>query len=72
MRLFLFCGSQPLCAMVFVLWEPTPVGDRLQGVCHAQRPEGGLLQKHTLCMLHKTSVCRIYRGSDVGARVSEK
>jgi hypothetical protein len=30
------------------LWEPTPVGDCLscafEGVCHAHRPRGGLLQ----------------------------
>ena len=62
----------PLWAMVFVLWEPTPVGDGLQDVCYAHRPQGGLLQKHTLCMLHKTSVGWIYRRSDVGARVGAK
>jgi len=31
--------------LLLSLWEPTPVGDGLQGVFHAHRPQGGLLQK---------------------------
>ena len=31
--------------LLLSLWEPTPVGDGLQGVFHAHRPQRGLLQK---------------------------
>jgi hypothetical protein len=32
--------------LIGFLWEPTPVGDGFKGVCHAQRPRGGLLQRY--------------------------
>ena len=43
--------------LLLSLLEPTPVGDGFQGVFHARRPQGGLLQK-----IHPLPVAQDFNG----------
>ena len=61
--------------LLLPLWEPTPVGDGLQGVFHAHRPQGGLLQKAFPCVLFKIprglSLASLQRPANMRERIRQ-